>query len=76
MRPLELQTPMWPTKGTSQLMSGIGVQTIQCGKVLGGTMVLLSLFMLMLAVLNVLPFPHPRYACRITGLSSCMEYQG
>jgi hypothetical protein len=58
MRPLELQTPMWPTKGTSQLMSGIGVHTIQCGKVLGGTMVLLSLFMLMFAVLNVLPLPH------------------
>ena len=76
MRPLELQTPMWPTKGTSQLMSGIGVHTIQCGKVLGGTTVLLSLSMLMFAVLNVLPLPHLRCACRITGLSSCMESQG
>lgn len=36
MTPVEVQTPMWPTKGRSQLMRGIGVQTMQVGNVVGG----------------------------------------
>ena len=37
MVPAPSQTPMWPTKGSSQVTMGMGVQTTQFGNCSGGT---------------------------------------
>lgn len=36
MVPALSQTPMWPTNGSSHVMTGIGVHTMQCGNTFGG----------------------------------------
>ena len=82
MTPLEVQTPIWPTNGMSQLMKGIGVHTIQRGNCLGGMMLIVSLSMADLLDLNSYRQPSQQRYKASRGdtftplaMSTCVRYE-